>query len=326
MKNNHLTDYQNQPTYATTRDGFGEGLVELAEKNPAVVGLCADLTESTRMNLFAARFPERFLQVGVAEENLVGLSAGLALAGKIPFAASYAVFSPANSWGPIRSSICYSNLNVKLIGGHAGITTGADGATHQALEDIAMMRVLPNMTVVVPADKEEARQATIALASQKGPCYLRTGKHNTLNINTKQTPFTIGKAIRLREGSDLTFIACGNMVAHALLAAEELEKAGVAAAVINMHTIKPIDVKMIEEVAKQSKLLVSLEEHQVAGGLGSAITEVLAMSEIQVPIEIIGINDQFGESGKPEELLAKYGLDLESIINRVQKRWERVLQ
>lgn len=299
----------------STRDGFGQGLLEAAQKNSQVVGLCADLTESTRMDGFAKAFPERFVQVGVAEQNLAGLAAGLALGGKVPFAASYACFHPANSWGVIRTSICYSNLNVKIVGGHAGLVTGPDGATHQSLEDIATMRVLPNMTVVVPCDAEEARKATIALAQHVGPAYLRTSKYDIDAITFSKTPFEIGKASTLRNGTDLTIIACGDMVSVALAAASKLDQHGTSARVINMHTIKPIDTEAILEAAHQTKAIITLEDHQVIGGLGSAVAEVLAQHAVTTKLKIMGVQDTFGESGPAEQLLEKYGLTPTAVVD-----------
>jgi transketolase len=302
----------------TTRDGFGQGLLEAAEANPAIVGLCADLSESTRMNFFAKRFPDRFIQVGVAEQNLAGLAAGFALAGKVPFAASYACFHPANSWGVIRTSICYSNLNVKIIGGHAGLSTGEDGATHQSLEDIATMRVLPNMTVIVPADGEEARKATLAAARHVGPVYLRTTKFETGNITTTRTPFDIGKAIFLKPGNDITIIACGVMVARALQAAIELENLGISAAVINMHTIKPLDTRTIEFALHRSPYIVTLEDHQKIGGLGSAVAEYISQSNVRSQLCILGVNNTFGQSGKGSEVLDYYGLSVSKIVSSIR--------
>lgn len=305
-------------TLGTTRDGFGLGLKAAAAHDDRIVALCADLTESMRLEWFRDAFPQRFIEVGVAEQNLVGLAAGLALQGKIPFAASYAVFSPGNSWGVIRTSVCYSNLNVKIVGGHAGLTTGPDGATHQALEDIAIMQVLPNMTVVVPADQEEAQKATRAVALHQGPCYLRVGKFPVPTVTTS-TLFEIGKAVQLRDGIDATIIACGTMVATALTAAQRLHESGLTVRVLNMHTIKPIDVAAILAAAQQTKAIVSIEEHQVTGGLGSAIAQTLATHQEHVPFAILGVADTFGQSGKPEELLTKYGLTSEHLVATLQK-------
>lgn len=302
----------------TTRDGFGQGLLEAGRNDSRIVGLCADLTESTRMNLFAEQFPNRFIEVGVAEQNLAGVAAGFALAGKIPFAASYACFSPANSWGVIRTSICYSNLNVKIVGGHAGLSTGEDGATHQSLEDIATMRVLPNMTVIVPADGEEARKATLAAARYNGPVYLRTSKFAAGNVTYEHTPFEIGKALFLRSGSDITLIACGVMVARALQAAVELEKQGISAGVINMHTIKPLDLGALKYALQRTPLLMTIEDHQQAGGLGSAVAEAISQLHIPSLLKILGVEDSFGESGRGDQVLDYYGLSVKNIVEKVK--------
>ncbi len=301
----------------STRDGFGQGLVEAAQKNPQIVGLCADLTESTRMEAFAKAFPERFIEVGVAEQNLAGLAAGFALAGKVPFAASYACFHPANSWGVIRSSICYSNLNVKIVGGHAGLVTGADGATHQSLEDIATMRVLPNMTVIVPCDAEEARKATLALAEHTGPVYLRTSKYDILPLTTPETPFQIGRAVTLQSGSDATIIACGSLVSEALFAAQKLAQQNISVRVINMHTIKPLDWEAVLLAARETKAIITLEDHQAVGGLGSAIAEVLAQSRLRPAFHSMGVADSFGESGTAAELLEKHHLTAPHIVTQL---------
>ncbi len=303
----------NQSQQVSTRDGFGQGLLEAAQDNQAIVGLCADLTESVRMNWFAQMFPDRFIEVGVAEQNLVGLAAGLALAGKHPFAASYATFSPGNNWGPIRSSICYSNLSVTLVGGHTGIAIGPDGATHQGLEDIALMRVLPNMTVVVPADREEARKATKALSQLNSPSYLRISKYEGPAVTAPDTPFELGTSIELRSGTDVCLIACGTMVSTALETASMLAKKNISAQVVNMHTIKPIDTKRLRGVFSHKKLVVSLEDHQVAGGLGSAIAEEVSQFSQKARLLRIGINDAFGQSGSADDLLEAYGLTASQI-------------
>jgi transketolase len=313
-----LTNYLNQPTKNTTRDGFGQGLVETATQNQDIVGLCADLTESTRMNWFSETFPDRFFQMGVAEENMIGVAAGLALGGKISVAASYSVFSPGNSLGPIRSSVCYSDLPVIIVGGHAGLTTGPDGATHQALEDLAIMRALPNMTVVVPADMQEAKKAIKALIEQKKPGYIRTSRFPTLDITTEETPFEIGRAIQLTEGDQITLIATGTMVEQALLAANSIQEEGVSVRVVNMHTIKPIDQEIIIKAAQETKAIITVEEHQVAGGLGSAVAEVLATLGQGAPLKIMGMQDSFGESGDAEELLEKYGLSANHIRSTIK--------
>jgi transketolase len=306
---------------AATRDGFGQGLIEVAQKNKQVVGLCADLTGSMRMRKFEQQFPDRFIQVGVAEQNLIGVAAGLALGGKIPFAASFAVFSPGRSWDQIRVSVAYSNLNVKIIGGHAGIITGPDGATHQALEDIALMRSLPNMKVIVPADAEQAHQAVHALAADTSPAYLRLSRPK-LPVITHSNNFTIGKAQVLKQGVDATIIACGEMVAEALEAAKQLLNKGKSIRVINMHTIKPLDTQVVINAANETGIIITAEDHQVHGGLGSAVAEVLAQEQsksIQRPVKfkIIGVKDEFGESGEPTELLEKYGLTTQAIKKEV---------
>ncbi len=317
-----LADYTRNPQYGTTRDGFGKGLVEAAEKHPNLIGLCADLTESTRMEWFADKYPERFVEMGVAEENMVGVAAGLALGGKKAVAASYAVFSPGNSLGPLRSSVCYSNLDVKIIGGHSGMSAGPDGATHQALEDLAVMRTLPNMTVVVPCDQEEARKAMLALADQVGPGYLRTGKHSVLTITTPETPFLIGRAETFQEGKDIAIIAVGVMVAPALDAAAMLEQKGISAKVINMHTIKPLDLTAIADAA-QTGAIVTAEEHQVAGGLGSAVAEAVVRLPRPIPIGMVGVNDSFGESGETNDLMRKHGLNAINILDKALEVLQR---
>jgi transketolase len=316
----------NKKTYGTTREGFGQGLLELSSTNAQVVVLCGDLTESMRVNLFADEFPKRFFQTGVQEENMVGIAAGLAATNKIPFACSYAVFIN-NALGPIRTSVCYPKENVKIVGGHAGITTGEDGATHQALEDIATMRVLPNMVVVVPCDQEEAKKATYAIAEYYGPCYLRIGKHKTLNVTNKNSTFEIGKANVLKKGTDITIITCGNMVEVALATAEDLEvgKNGdndISIEVINMHTIKPLDHEAITKSLKKTSACITLEEHQVIGGLGSAVGEFLIQNDVQTlkaPLKIMGIRDTFGESGNAKDLLKKYHLTKDDIAKEVRK-------
>jgi len=302
------------------RDGFGKALAELGATNEQIVAVSADLTESTRLNYFQEAFPKRFVQVGVAEQNLIGVSAGLALAGKIPFAASFAVFSPGRSWDQVRVSVCYSNLNVKIIGGHAGLTVGPDGATHQALEDIAITRVLPNITVIVPCDENQTAAATKAIAKHVGPCYLRLSRAKPVKITTLDTPFEIGKAQLLKEGSDITFVATGIMVEHALLAAQELQaKHNVSVEVINMHTIKPLDTQALLTTAKKTGTVITIEEHQKIGGLGSSVAEFLSQ-EYPVPMQIIGIQDTFGESGDADDLMEKYGLTVQEIVNQAKQK------
>ncbi len=306
------------PKIEASRDGYGRGLVELGKKNKKVVSLCGDLSESTRVEEFKKKFPGRFVEVGVAEQNMAGIAAGMASTGKIPFISSYAVFSPGRNWDQIRVSICYSNLNVKIQGSHAGITVGADGATHQGLEDIAITRVLPNMTVVVPADSVEGEKATISATSIKGPVYLRFSRNKIPIITDSKTPFKIGRAEILRSGKDVALIACGSMVYESLVAAERLKKIGIDATVVNSHTIKPIDEKTIVAVAKKTGAVVSAEEHQINGGLGSAVSEVLSKN-FPVPQEFVGIRDTFGESGEPEELMKKYHITSEDIVLAAKK-------
>lgn len=299
------------------RDGFGEALLELGRNDPDIVALCGDLVESTRVQAFADEFPERYFEMGVAEQNMAGVAAGLALAGKIPFISSYAVFNPGRDWDQIRVSICYSQANVKIVGAHAGISVGPDGATHQALEDVAITRVLPNMTVVVPTDSVEAKKATAAIAKHIGPCYIRFGREKTPVITKDETPFELGKALPILAGSDVTIIANGQMVYRAMMAAKELE-GKISVGILNMHTVKPIDAKAIIDAAKETGAIVTAEEHQIIGGLGSAVAEVLG-DHCPVPIERIGVLDTFGESGKPEELMEHYHLGVSDIVHAVER-------
>ncbi len=299
-----------------SRNGFGEGLVLAAEENEQVVGLCADLTESTKIAAFAEKFPQRFIEIGVAEQNLATVASGMAATGKIPFISSYATFSPGRNWEQIRTTICYNDQPVKIIGSHAGVSVGPDGATHQALEDIAIMRVLPNMVVICPADSIEAKKATLVMARLPKPCYMRLSREKIPVVTTEQTPFEIGKAEVFYEGSDVTVIATGQIVYRALLAAEELKLHNISVRVINCHTIKPLDSKTILEAAEETGAIVTVEEHQVAGGLGSTIAELLSQ-KYPVPLKIIGIENRFGESGEPNELLEKFGLTKEAIIKAI---------
>ncbi len=295
-----------------SRNGYGEGLVIAGEENPNVVALCADLTESTRTEDFRKKFPERFVEMGVAEQNLVTVASGMAAAGKVPFITSYATFSPGRNWEQIRTTVCYNDVPVKIIGSHAGISVGPDGATHQALEDMAIMRALPNMVVVCPADSIEAKKATLAIAKNNKPSYLRLSRSEVPVITTEESPFEIGKANVVYDGKDLTVIACGQMVYLALQAARELKEHKISVRVINCHTIKPLDAKTILKAAEETRAIVTVEEHQIHGGLGAAVSEVVSQ-HFPVPVKIIGIDDRFGESGKPEELLEKFGLTVESI-------------
>lgn len=298
-----------------TRNGYGEGLVAAGEKDENVVVLCADLTESTRSLAFKEKFPDRFVEIGVAEQLLATVASGMANYGKIPFISSYAVFSPGRNWEQIRTTAALNDVPVKIAGAHAGISVGPDGATHQALEDIALMRVMPNMEVIYPADAIEAKKATIEAAKTKKPTYLRFAREKTPVITTKETPFKIGSAEVLWEGTDpqVAIIAAGPLVYEALLAAKELSKFNLESIVINSHTIKPLDDRTIIRAVKTAGAVVTVEEHQVAGGLGGAVAEVLAKN-FPAPIEFVGINDRFGESGTPEELLKKFGLKAKNIV------------
>lgn len=307
-----------------TRDGYGKGVLQAGEENPNVVVLCADLKESTRSHWFAEKFPERFFEVGVAEQNMAAIAAGMGVSGKIPFISSYAAFSPGRNWEQIRTTISYNDSNVKIAGHHAGISVGPDGATHQAVEDIATMRVMANMMVIVPCDAIEARKATVAAAKVWGPVYLRFGREKTPVITTEETPFVPGKAEIVWESKkpQVGIIACGALLYNALVAARELEKEKISVLVSNNHTIKPLDEKKIVEVAKKCGSVVTVEEHQVKGGLGGAVAEVLA-KKYPVPVEFVGMQGVFGESGAPGELLEKYGMGAENIkeaVRRVIKR------
>jgi transketolase len=316
MVNPHINrkDIQRVPM----RAGFGDGLLAAGKADDRVVALTADLAESTHVLPFAKQYPERFVECGVAEQNLIGVAAGLALAGKIPFAASYAVFSPGRTWDQIRVSVCYSNANVKIVGSHAGITVGPDGATHQAMEDIAITRVLPNMTVIVPCDAIEAKKATLALAADEGPAYLRLARPSTPIITKVTTPFKIGKMNILHHGTDVTIVACGPLVYDALIAAAYLATKKISAEVINAHTIKPFDVKTLLASVSKTRCVVTVEEHQTTGGLFGAVSETLARAQ-PTPIEPVGMNDHFGESGQPEELLVKYEMTAQDIIRAVER-------
>jgi len=305
-----------------TRDGYGEGLVALGEKNPQVVVLSADLTDSTRASMFKEKFPERFFTMGVAEADMICTAGGLSLVGKIPFCCSLGVFASGRVWDQVRVTICYSNLNVKIGGSHGGITVGEDGASHQSLEDITLMRVLPNMKVIVPCDAIETRKATIQAAEVWGPVYVRFGRPPVPTLTKEDTPFVLGKAITMREGKDVAIFACGIMVYEALEAAKELHKKGISARVINLHTVKPIDEEKIFEAARETGAIVTAEEHQLSGGFGSAVAEVVG-KQFPVPVEMVGIKDRFGESGSPQELMQDFGLtrfDIVKAVERVAKR------
>lgn len=303
-----------------TRDGFGKGLVEAGEKDERVVALCADLAESTRTHWFKEKFPERYIEIGVAEQNLATVASGLAVYGKIPFITSYAAFSPGRNNEQIRTTIALNNVPVKIAGAHAGVSVGPDGATHQQLEDIALMRVQPNMTVIAPCDVEEARKATLAAAEFDGPVYFRFARDKSPMFTTGDSPFEIGKAVLLWESENpqASIIACGSIVHNALVAAKELSDEGIEVTVLNNHTIKPMDKKSVVDCAKKAGAVVTVEEHQVAGGMGSAVAEVLAQ-EHPVPIEFIGVQDKFGQSGDPQELIEYYGMGVDSIKEAVKK-------
>jgi transketolase len=307
-----------------TRDGFGEGLLLAAEENPNVVALSADLSESTRVLEFAKKFPDRYFECGVAEQNMAAIAAGLGVSGKIPFISSFAVFSPGRNWEQIRTTICYNDSNVKIAGHHSGISVGADGATHQATEDIAIMRVLPNMKVFVPCDALEAKKATIAASKIWGPVYLRFTRQKSPVFTTEETPFIPGKAEVFWESSkpQVLIIGCGPILYNALLASRELEKENIGTVILNCHTIKPLDEKKIVELAKKYKAVVTVEEHQLSGGLGGAVAELLAKAA-PAPMEFIGMKEVFGESGEPIELIEKYGMgvkDLKAAVKKVLKK------
>jgi transketolase len=312
MGDKHLVDLNGKLEAEPIRKGFGRGLLEAGKKNENVVAACADLTDSTQMSLFAKEFPERFTQIGVAEQNLVTVGAGLAAMGKIPFVSSYAAFSPGRNWEQIRTTICLNDRPVKIVGSHAGVSVGPDGATHQMLEDIALMRVLPNMVVIAPCDSIEAEKATMAMAKDKRPNYLRLAREATPVITTADTPFAIGKAYVFEKGADITLIATGTMTYHALVAAEKLYKDGIEAEVIHVPTIKPLDAETILKSVRKTGAVVTAEEGQIIGGLGGAIAELLA-EEHPVPLKRIGMQDRFGESGAPEQLLEHFGLDAKHI-------------
>ncbi|SET06039.1 transketolase [Natronincola peptidivorans] len=302
-----------------TRDAYGEALIELGNKNPKVVVLDADLSKSTKTAGFGKKFPERFFNMGIAEQNMIGTAAGLATTGKIPFASTFAMFATGRAFEIIRNSIGYPRLNVKVCATHAGLTVGEDGASHQALEDIACMRVIPNMTVIVPADAVEAKAAIHAIAEMEGPVYVRLGRAAVPILNDETNySFEIGKGVMLKEGVDATIIATGIMVSEALEASKELEEKGLSIRVINIHTIKPIDEAIIVKAARETGAIVTAEEHNVIGGLGSAVAEVIGENQ-PVPLKRIGTLDTFGESGKPQELLEKYGLTKKDIVNAVQE-------
>lgn len=305
-----------------TRDGYGQGMVAAGEMNNNVVVICADLTESTRSLAFKKKFPDRFVQMGVAEQSMAAIAAGMAMAGKIPFISSYAAFSPGRNWEQIRTNIALNDLPVKIGGAHAGVSVGPDGATHQAIEDMATMRSIANMTVLAPCDMIEARKATVAAAESPGPVYLRFAREKSPIFTTERTPFHIGRAEVFHEGSDVAIIACGPLVHEAMLAAHELAKKNISARVVNCHTIKPMDEKTIVKAARDCGAVVTVEEHTVMGGLGGAVAEVLAKN-YPVPMEFIGVQNHFGESGEPRELLEAFHMLAPDIVKAVRKVLKR---
>jgi transketolase len=301
------------PEMIPTRDGFGKGVVELGQANPDAVVLCADLTDSTRASWFKEKFPSRFFGFGIAEQDMFGAAAGMALMGKIPFACTFGVFASGRAWDQVRISIAYMNLNVKIIGTHGGISVGEDGATHQAIEEIALMCVLPNMTVVVPADAKEAKKATTQSADIKGPVYIRLGRSPSPVVTQDADAFKIGKANVMREGKDVSIIACGLMVYEAMLACEELAKEGISAGLINLHTPKPLDKEAVLNAARTTGAVVTAEEHLLSGGIGSIVSAFLS-TNCPVPMKMVGVNDRFGESGKATELFKALHLTSADII------------
>ncbi|MFT5973825.1 MAG: transketolase [Cryomorphaceae bacterium] len=305
-----------------TRSGFGAGLVELGRKNPNVIGLCADLTGSLKMGDFQKEFPDRFIQCGVAEANMMGVAAGLTIGGKIPFTGTFANFSTGRVYDQIRQSIAYSDKNVKICASHAGLTLGEDGATHQILEDLGMMKMLPGMTVINPCDYNQTKAATLAIADHVGPVYLRFGRPKVANFTEVDPNFQIGKALMLSEGTDVSIFATGHLVWKAIEAGHILAEQGISAEIINIHTIKPLDVAAVLKSVMKTGCAVSAEEHMVLGGLGESIASVLARN-YPAPMEIVAVNDSFGESGTPEELMTKYGIDTPNVVEAAKKAVSR---
>ena len=301
-----------------TRSGFGAGLTELGKTNKNVVALCADLTGSLKMNDFQNNHPERFFQVGIAEANMMGIAAGMTIGGKIPFTGTFANFSTSRVYDQIRQSIAYSNKNVKICASHAGVTLGEDGATHQVLEDLGMMKMLPHMTVINPCDYNQTKAATLAIAEHIGPVYLRFGRPKVPNFTNANQEFIIGKAVHLQEGNDVTIVATGHLVWEALEAAKKLNEQNISTDVINIHTIKPLDSEAIIKSVQKTKCIVTAEEHMLNGGLGDSVAQLLSR-ELPSPLEMVGVNDTFGESGTPRQLMEKYGLTSNDIINAVNK-------
>ncbi len=305
-----------------TRSGFGDGIVEAARKNPNVVALTADLAGSLKLNQFMKEFPERFIQCGISEANMIGIASGLTIGGKIPFTTTFANFSTGRVYDQIRQSVAYSGKNVKICASHAGLTLGEDGATHQILEDIGMMKMLPGMTVIVPCDYNQTKAATLAIADFEGPVYLRFGRPVWPIFTNPDEPFVIGKAQQFSEGNDVSIFACGHMVWKAIEAARQLEEEGLSVEVINIHTIKPLDTEAVLKSIRKTRCAVTVEEHNIIGGLGDAIAQAAAV-HFPIPIEYVGTKDTFGESGTPTELLVKYGLDTPDVVKAVEKVMKR---
>ncbi|MDX5346503.1 MAG: transketolase family protein [Hymenobacteraceae bacterium] len=305
-----------------TRSGFGAGLLELGRTNPNVVGLCADLTGSLKMDAFQKEFPERFFQVGIAEANMIGLAAGMTIGGKIPFTGTFANFSTGRVYDQIRQSVAYSGKNVKICASHAGLTLGEDGATHQILEDIGMMKMLPHMTVINPCDFNQTKAATIAIADYEGPVYLRFGRPTVPNFTPADQKFEIGKAVMLNEGTDVSIFATGHLVWKAIEAGHKLHEEGISAEIINIHTIKPLDNAAVLASVKKTRCAVSAEEHQLNGGLGDSIAQLLGRN-MPLPLEMVGVHDSFGESGTPDQLMEKYGLSADNIVAAAKKAISR---
>jgi len=321
---NHLQPDLNPETVerSPTRIGYGDGLLEAGKRDERVVALCCDLTESTKTHLFANEFPERFVQVGVAEQNLASVGSGMAAMGKIPFIASYAMFSPGRNWEQIRTTIAYNNANVKIAGAHAGVSVGPDGATHQAIEDIAIMRALPNMIVIAPADEHEARKVALAAAKHEGPVYFRLGRSATPTVTTPDSPFVIGKAERMFTRDEahekkVGIVSTGSLLFNSLMAAEQMNKEGIGASVLHMATIKPLDTEALIEFAKEHGKIVTVEEHQINGGLGGAVAECLG-ENCPTKMVRVGVQDVFGESGEPDELIEHFGMGIDSIIEKAK--------
>ena len=320
----HLADYRAADLkLVPTRNGFGEGLIEAGSRSRDVLGICADLSESTRFEGFKKAYPEQYIEIGVSEQMLVAMAGGLAAVGKIPWIASYAMFNPGRSWEQVRTIMALNETNVKIAGAHAGVSVGPDGATHQAIEDIAIMRVIPHMTVVVPCDSVQTKKATIALSEMWGPVYLRFGREKSAVITTDETPFEIGKAQILREGDDVAIIACGILVYNALIAADRLSaQHGIECRVVNNHTVKPMDEAAIVDAARSCGTIVTVEEHQRQAGMGSRVAEILAQHH-PVPIEFIGVDDRFGQSGDPFELVEYYGMGADAIVEAARRAHSR---